>query len=279
MTGLLITDKPVFIWKVKDMKKLVQASLLACLSLSCALATAASVSDTTVATITKNLKANLPDLVIDKVESTPIAGVYEIDSGRKVFYVDGSGNYALIGNLLDLTTKTSLTEQRSNDLNQIDWKKLPTDLAITRVKGNGKSKIAIFTDPDCPFCKRLEAETTSKLKDVTIYYYLFPLVIHANAADDSKRILCAENPESSMIAFMAYGKSLGKNNTCDNGKKLVKMQEIGSNLVQVTGTPTIVLPNGKIISGLVPADALSRMIDQNQAESSESAVIPAANKK
>ena len=45
------------------------------------------------------------------------------------------------------------------------------------------------------------------------------------------------------------------------------MQEIGTNLVQVTGTPTIVLPNGRIVSGLVPADALSRMIDQNQAES------------
>lgn len=258
------------------MKKLVQVSLIACLSLSCAVATAASVSDSTAATITKNLKANLPDLAIDKIESTPIAGVYEIDSGRKVFYVDSSGNYALIGNLLDLSTKTSLTEQRSNDLNQIDWKKLPTDLAIMRVKGNGNSKIAIFTDPDCPFCKRLEAETTSKLKDVTIYYYLFPLAIHPNAASDSKKILCAENPESAMVAFMAHGQALGKNNTCDNGKKLAQMQEIGTNLVQVTGTPTIVLPNGKIVSGLVPVDALSRMIDQNQPES---AVIPAASKK
>lgn len=258
------------------MKKLVQASLIACLSLSCAVATAASVSDSTAATITKNLKANLPDLAIDKIESTPLPGIYEIDSGRKVFYVDASGNYALIGNLLDLTTKTSLTEQRSNDLNQIDWKKLPTDIAITRVKGNGTNKIAIFTDPDCPFCKRLEAETTSKLKDVTIYYYLFPLAIHPNAASDSKKILCAENPESAMVGFMAHGQGLGKNATCDNGKKLTQMQEIGTNLVQVTGTPTIVLPNGRIVSGLVPADALSRMIDQNQPES---AVIPAASKK
>lgn len=249
------------------MRKLLQSTLVACLGLSCAVAAAASVSDSTAATITKNLKANLPDLAIDKIESTPLPGIYEIDSGRKVFYVDATGNYALIGNLLDLTSKTSLTEQRSNQLNQIDWRKLPTDLAITRVKGNGTNKIAIFTDPDCPFCKRLEAETTSKLKDVTIYYYLFPLAIHPNAASDSKKILCAENPESAMIAFMAHGQSLGKNNTCDNGKKLAQMQDVGTNLVQVTGTPTIILPNGKIVSGLVPADALSRMIDENQAES------------
>ncbi len=223
--------------------------------------------------IKKNLQTNLPDLTIDQIISTPFTGVYEVDSGRKVFYVNSTGNIALIGNMLDLTTKTSYTEQRSNDLNKIEWSKLPLDLAIRRVIGNGAESIAIFTDPDCPFCKRLEAETTAKLKDVTIYYYLYPLSIHPNAADDSKKILCAENPESSMLAFMAKGKPLGKNNNCNNANKLDKMQLVANKVVQVTATPTIILPNGKIISGLVPADYLSRLIDQNQIES-----IPTNNK-
>lgn len=214
-----------------------------------------------------NLQKNLPDLTIDQIVKTPFNGVYEVDSGRKVFYVDSTGNFALIGNMLDLTSKASLTEQRTTDLNIIDWKKIPTDLAIQHVKGNGASKIAIFTDPDCPFCKRLENETVAKLTNVTIYYFLFPLAIHPNAADDSKRILCAENPESAIQAFMVQDKSLSKNISCSNANKLQKMQDIGTNLVQVTGTPTIVLPNGRIISGLVPADYLTRMIDANQSES------------
>ena len=219
-------------------------------------------------TIKKNLKTNLPDLVVDQVRATPITGVYEIDSGRKVFYVDSSGNYALIGNLLDLTSKKSLTEQRSKDLNQVDWQKLPLNLAIQRVIGKGERRIAIFTDPDCPFCRRLEAETTAKLKNVTIYYYLFPLPIHAGAADDSKRILCSENPESSMLAFMVKNSSLPTTNTkCNNANKLPLMQALGKDVVQVTGTPLIVLPNGKIISGLVPADYLANAIDNNLSES------------
>ena len=70
-----------------------------------------------------------------------------------------------------------------------------------------------------------------------------------------------------MIAFMARDIALGKNNSCQNAAKLNQMQEIGTNLVQVTGTPTIILPNGRIISGLMPADYLTQLIEQNVAES------------
>ena len=252
--------------RFKMQRKIVQLSLSVLLGLAVSSGYALS-NEQVVTTLKSNLKASLPDLVIDQVLPTPIAGVYEIDSGRKVFYVDSSGKYAMLGNLLDLSTKNSLTEQRTNALNRISWQQLPTDLAIVHVIDQGKNKIALFTDPDCPFCKRLEAETISKLSNVTVYYYFFPLAIHPHAVDHAKRILCAENPESALVGFMAKDLPLGKNNTCDNAAKLSKMQAIGTDVVQVSGTPTIVLPNGKLISGLVPADYLSRLIDENQAES------------
>lgn len=259
--------KPIFI-SGYSMKKTIQSILIGLVAFGAIAANAANNLDQVSVTIKSNLKNNLPDLVVDRIIPTQISGIYEVDSGRKVFYVDSTGNYAFIGNLLDLKNKTSLTEQRTDDLNKIDWQKLPTDIAITRIIGNGQNRIAIFTDPDCPFCKRLEQETISKLTNVKIYYYFFPLPIHANAADDSRKILCSENPESAMISFMAKSQSLPtKNIKCNNAAKLSKMQEIGNDLVQVNGTPTIILPNGKIISGLVPADYLSRLIDENQPES------------
>lgn len=221
-----------------------------------------------VSDIQAKLKINLPDLVIDQIIATPIQGIYEVDSGRKVFYVDRSGDFALLGNLLDLKTKTSLTEYRTEALNKINWKQLPLDLALLRIKGNGdKNRIAIFTDPDCPFCKRLETETISHLNDIRIYYFLFPLPIHSQAMDHAQRILCAENPESAMLSFMTKDIGLGKNNTCGNINKLTKIIAVGRNIVQVSGTPTIVLPNGRLVSGLVPADYLSRLITENQPES------------
>jgi thiol:disulfide interchange protein DsbC len=217
--------------------------------------------------IQSNLTKYLPDLKVDQIRTTPLAGIYEIDSGRKVFYSDVSGSYIMLGNLLNLANKTSLTKQRSEELNIINWQQLPLDLAIMRKIGKGNQKIAVFTDPDCPFCQRLEAETMNKLRNVTIYYYFYPLPIHPQAADDAKRILCAENPESAMVSFMAKGKTLGKNNNCRRSNDLALMQKIGKEVVQVSGTPTIVLPNGRIVSGLVPADYLTNLISQNSIES------------
>lgn len=214
-------------------------------------------------TIAKNLQSNLPSLTIDRIIPTQVPGVYEVDSGRKVFYVDSTGNYAFVGNLLDLTTKTNYTEARTEALNRIDFNKLPLNVAMKKTIGNGQDKIAVFTDPDCPFCKRLEGETIPKLKNVTIYYFLYPLPIHPDAVNDSKRILCSENPESAMFAMMVKGSTITKYNSCENAGRLTKMQDTANNLVQVTGTPTIVLPNGKIVSGLIPADYLTKLIDDN----------------
>jgi thiol:disulfide interchange protein DsbC len=217
------------------------------------------------------LKQKLPDLAVDAILPTPVAGIYEVDSGRKVFYTSTDASYIFIGNLIDLTTKTSLTEQRSNSLNKINWQKLPIKLAVRHIAGSNNANqrhIAVFTDPDCPFCKRLEAETLSKLQDVSIYYFLFPLKIHKDAAEHALKILCAENPESALISFMGKDMPLGKNASCISGvRRLFQMQKIATNLVQVAGTPTIILPNGRIISGLVPADYLKQMIDGNQLES------------
>ena len=249
------------------MKKILSALLFGLVIGSVNIAYADDSASVSLDSVKQNIKANLPDLQIDQIIASPVAGVYEVDSGRKVFYVNGNGNYAFVGNLMDLVNKTNLTEQRTDALNKIDWNQLPLGLAIKRVHGTGSNRIAIFTDPDCPFCKRLETDTIPNLKNVTMYYFLYPLAIHANANSDSRKILCAENPESAMISFMAKGVTLGKNATCLNGNKIDQMLSIGNNVVQVNGTPTIILPNGRIISGLVPADYLSRLIDQNQPES------------
>lgn len=243
------------------MKKIIRIGLIWLLSGFIFTYAANSIDQTSV--IRSNLRNNLPDLVIDRILPLPVPGIYEIDSGRKVFYVDSTGKYAFVGNLLDLSSKTNLTEPRVRDLSYIDWRNLPIELAIRRIIGKGQHRIAIFTDPDCPFCKRLENETIPKLDNVTIYYYLFPLPIHTRAADDAKRILCAENPGQVFESYMAQGRPLPKNSQCNNAAKLAKMQEIGNNIVQVSGTPTIILPNGKIISGLIPADYLLQQIELN----------------
>lgn len=207
-----------------------------------------------------SLKQSLPQLPVDQVNTSQISGFYEIISGRKVFYVDSSGRYAMLGNLVDLSAKKSLTEEKVKSLTFVDWNKLPTNIAIVKIIGSGQRKIAIFTDPDCPFCKRLDADILTKQKNLTIYYFLFPMAMHANAENDSKKIICAENPDLAYIDWMVNDKKLPIQNDCKRVANLEQMKKVGSQIVGIEATPTIILPNGQIISGLIPADYLDKLI-------------------
>jgi|SRR6185437_8152764 len=223
------------------------------------------------AQIRKTLKETLPQLAIDQVNTTPIGGMYEIISGRKVFYVDSTGRYAMLGNLVDLSVKQSLTEEKVKSLAITNWDKIPTKIAIVKIIGKGERRIAVFTDPDCPFCKRLDADILTKQKNLTIYYFLYPMAMHANSDNDSKRIICAENPDTTYINWMVNDKPLPIQNKCKRLPNLEQMKKVGTEVVGIEATPTIVLPNGQIISGLIPADYLDKLIT----ETSPAPAIPA----
>lgn len=209
------------------------------------------------------LKKNLPELKISAINNTTIDGIYEVISGNKVIYVDKTGRYAFIGNLVDLEKKYSITEKTVIAISKVDWNKLPLKLALRLVIGNGSKRIAVFTDPECPFCKRLEQETLIKLNNVTIYYFLYPLSIHKNGIVDSKKILCSENPLSSYLNFMKNDKALPNTATCNNADSLNIIKAIADKYVHIDEAPTIVLPNGDVVTGLVPSDYLMQLINES----------------
>lgn len=223
--------------------------------------------------IRNQLSKTLPELTIDEVNNFVIPNVYEVVSGHKVFYVDSSGRYAILGNIVDLSTKQSLTEARTKSLEFVNWKDLPTNIALTRVLGTGKRRLAVFTDPDCPFCKRLDADIIAKQKDVTVYYFLYPLSIHADALNDSKRIICSETPELTLLNWMTLNQPLPVQNKCRRLKDLDKMREVADKIVGVDATPTLILPNGQIVSGLVPADYLAKLLTDTSTPENENQAI------
>ncbi len=210
--------------------------------------------------IKASLKTSLPELNIDQINATALTNVYEVVSGHKVFYVDSTGRYAFLGNMVDLTTKQSLTESRVEQLSRVDFNQLPFKYALIRVNGSGERKIAVFTDPDCPFCQRLEQEVIPKLTNVTVYYFLYPLSIHANAETDSKKIICAENPNKVFLEWMINGTTLPNRADCKNADNLQIIKDFASKKIGVEASPTIVLPSGQVMTGLIPADYLNQLL-------------------
>ncbi len=240
--------------------------LLLGLMVSMALVACNKSSDSAATVTPDQIKANLvkqvPGLTkVDQVNPTKISGLYEVVVGRKIFYVSTDGKFAVFGNMVDLGTKQSVTEQRMQEIAKVDFSQLPLDLAVKQVIGDGSRKIAVFTDPDCPYCKMFEKQVVPQLKDVTVYSFLFPLPIHPNAASDAKKIWCSKDRSATWAAFMQKDTPLPTDVSCDTSG-LDKIMKIGTDVVQVDGTPTMVLENGTILPGMLPADQLNAKLDE-----------------
>lgn len=201
-------------------------------------------------------------LSVQSIQSTPVAGLYEVVvSGNQIIYTDAKADYMLVGDLIDVNTRKSLTEARSADLNKIDYSALPLDKAIKEVRGNGNLKVAVFSDPDCPFCKRLEAEF-SQMTDITIYNIMMPITsLHPDAERKSVQLWCQKDRTSAWTQWMRQGKAPAQVAPCAN--PVAETTALGEKL-GFTGTPTLVFPNGKVQSGYAPKEQLEAAIKANQ---------------
>lgn len=211
--------------------------------------------------IKASLLKSIPGLTkIDSISKSQVSGIDEVVVGRKVFYVTSDGKYMFFGNLIDIASKKSLTEQRTQELSKINWNQLPLDLAIKNIIGTGKRQVAVFSDPDCPYCQMFERQVVSQLKDTTVYTFLFPLPIHPNAKSDATKIWCSKDRLVTWTAWMRDKKALPTNTSCDTSG-MDKIYKVATDVVQVEGTPTIILSNGTLLPGMLPADQLMAQMD------------------
>ena len=218
--------------------------------------------------VAASLKARLEkvyaaqDLKVLSVSETPIKGIYEVVvSGKQIIYTDAKGDYMLVGDLINVNTRQSLTEERAADLNKIDFASLPLDKAIKEVRGNGKLQVAVFSDPDCPFCKKLEHEF-GKMTDITIYNFMMPIPqLHPDAARKAVQIMCQPNTTKAWIEWMREGKMPASVAECKNS--VAETTALGESF-GFNGTPTIVFPNGQVQSGFAPLPQLEEIIKANQ---------------
>lgn len=115
--------------------------------------------------------------------------------------------------------------------------------------GSGPKEYFIFTDPECPFCRKLEAALAKKdlSKEVTIHYYLYPLPMHKNARAMSRYILAGKKKHERMQKVMLEG-DRGYQAVAGSGKDSRLDTTVSAALeLGISGTPTILTPAGERI--------------------------------
>jgi len=205
--------------------------------------------------IRQSLQSKFPGVgKIEHIVKTPYAGLYEVVIGDQLLYTDEHGEYIFDGTVIEAKSRRDLSEERRRVLFAIDFDKLPLELAVKEVKGNGKRKLAIFTDPNCPYCKRLEKEL-SGVSDVTLYMFMYP--IFPGSAEIVRNVICSKDPVKAwhnwMLKDISPAKAVCKTQTD-------KVMALGQKL-HVNGTPNLIFGNGIQAPGYLPAEQLEKNLN------------------
>ena len=225
------------------MIKFLSAAALVVASILCVAQVNAQSEQNIKSELQKKLGSNVR---VKSVSPAPISGLYEVIVGNEIVYTDASGKYLIQGEVIELSTGKNITEQRQADLNRIKWADLNPANAIKTVRGNGNRQLAVFSDPNCGYCKRLE-KSLQQLDNVTIYTYLIP-ILSPDSAQKSKQIWCSADPFKTYIDWMINGVNPSGKSDCTTplDKNMAFAKTYG-----ITGTPTLFFTDGSRFPGAV----------------------------
>jgi thiol:disulfide interchange protein DsbC len=209
------------------------------------------------AVIKRTLEGKLGGIKVDAVTKTPYLGLYEVRMENEILYTDEKMNYLFSGNIIDGKSMQNLTEKRLRELTAVKWENLPLDTALKTVRGNGKRTLAVFSDPNCPYCKRFEKDL-AKVDDVTVYTFLYP-ILSQDSQEKSKAVWCSADKSKAWSELMLNG-TLPATARCDT--PIEKNLEFGRKH-RVTGTPTLIFANGERVPGAIPSEQIEKLLAQN----------------
>lgn len=206
---------------------------------------------------------NHPTMKLDKITATKIPGVFELSSKDKVF-IDPTGRFLMVGGKIFDTLAVSggnnaqPQRQQQEQPKKIDMSLLNPKNAIKFVNGNGSRVLSVFSDPDCPYCKRVEGEL-DKLTDTTIYLYPYPIAqLHPKAVKVAKNIWCSDNPATAWKDYMVKNIAPADKD-CANP---IDMNIQLANKLGINGTPTLIGPKGDVMPGAAPANVIEELFKQ-----------------
>jgi len=208
----------------------------------------------------KNLRGmvskNFPGVEISGFKDTDIPNIIEFNLGAQVLYASKDGRFLFQGDIYDLIKQVNLTEQSEQISRVSALKKLGEDNMLVYKPENQKRFVTVFTDIDCPYCRRLHEEVDQYLKKGIGVRYLFLPFKGKKSFDKSVSVWCAKDPQASMTKAKE-GRRV-RNATCDH--PLTKHMALGKDF-GIRGTPAIVLDNGEMVPGYRPVNDIEKMLN------------------
>ncbi len=204
-----------------------------------------------------NLAKTFPEVAKGDLRPSPLSGFFELVLDAKVYYVSADGKHLFLGDIVDVKSRTNLTENARQTLAKRLIGEIGEKDMIVIAPKETLSTITVFTDVDCPYCARLHQDVPELNRNgIKVRYLLYP---RAGKGSETYRRSVAVWCASDRAKAIGIAKSGGKLDlkTCAN--PVDSHYRLGERL-DISGTPTIFLENGKKIPGYVPAAQLVAIV-------------------
>lgn len=238
--------------------------LLLCSLLLCALSVSAPAFAGPAEVVAgKAIAALAPDVKVDVVKDSAVPGFYEVIAGGQFLYVSKDGRHVLDGNAIDVANKRDLTANSRAVARRIALDKIGPDKRIVfapKAPAKIKHTVTVFTDIDCPFCRRFHQQVADyNERGIAVEYLFYPLTIHPGADKKAEAVWCAKDRNAAFTAAM-NGKDTG-NATCPN--PIAELTALAES-IGINGTPTTLAPDGSLIAGQIAQspDQLAAELDR-----------------
>lgn len=208
------------------------------------------------------------NLTVTDVVESPLKGFYEVSTNNGVIYANADASYFITGHLYQNNESglVNLTEKSQAKRNLAQFKASGIEKELIRFPAKDeKFVINVFTDTSCGYCVKLHREL-QQYNDlgITVRYFAYPRGgERASNFEQMASIWCADDQQKAMNEAKA-GTFKGDKNVKQECKDLVRRHLSLGGQFGVTGTPAIMLADGSMVSGYVPAAQLIQILEANQ---------------
>lgn len=203
------------------------------------------------------LKQLDPHAPIQSIKPAKISGLYEVLIGADIYYVTSDGKYIISGDVYEARTRTNLTALARGKV------------YLKRVNATGESgmiiyepkqvkrTLTVFTDVDCPYCRKFHKDLPQHLENgIRVRYIMMPLQgLQASTYKKSVNVWCSDDRNKALDTAKSGGTL--KDRDCMNpvAANLALARSLG-----ISSTPTLMTQDGVILPGyLPPAELAARL--------------------
>jgi thiol:disulfide interchange protein DsbC len=196
----------------------------------------------------------------DQLRASPIPGVWEYTHGGEIAYVTADGRYAITGDLYDLKSNTNLTEGHRREVRMKLLAQVPESDMLVFGPKDPKYTVTVFTDIDCPYCRKLHSEmgVLNRL-GIRVRYLFYPRSgPNTPSWTKAEQVWCAAD-RNDALTRAKLGQVLPDKPCARNP---VAMTYALGHEFAIDGTPAIVMTNGELLPGYLPPDVLLKHLQE-----------------